>query len=50
MKDRNNIVNEIQDGLGPEVARDLAEKIFDLLRADDRIYYVGDYEGLQESI
>jgi len=46
MNDRNNIENQIQDALGSEGSRELASQIFDHLRADDRIYFAGDYEGL----
>lgn len=45
MSDRNNIVNQIQDALGSEGSRELAERVFDELRADDRIYY-DDQRGL----
>lgn len=45
MNDRNNIVNQIQDALGSEGSRELAERVFDELRADDRIYYA-DQRGL----
>lgn len=45
MNDRNNIVNQIQDALGSEGSRELAERVFDELRADDRIYY-DDQRGL----
>ena len=45
MQDRNNIVNQIQDGLGAEGSRELAEQVFDVLRADGSIYYT-DADGL----
>ena len=45
MNDRNNVINQIQDGLGSEGSRELAEKIFDALRADGTIYW-DDYQGL----
>lgn len=45
MNDRNNIVNSIQDLLGPEGSREIAEGLFDVLRADDRIYW-DDARGL----
>lgn len=43
--DRRNVVNEIEDGLGREGSRELAEQIFDVLRADGRITYT-DLDGL----
>lgn len=46
MNDKNGIINEIQDLLGSDGSRELAEKMFDVMRADDRVYYAGDYEGL----
>lgn len=45
MNDRNTIVNQIQDGLGDGGSRELAERIFAVLRSDDRIYYT-DARGL----
>lgn len=45
MNDRNDIVGQIQSLLGSEGSRELAEQIFDVLRADDRIYYT-DLHGL----
>ena len=39
MNDRNNVINQIQDGLGSEGSRELAERVFDVLRADNRISY-----------
>ena len=39
MRDRNGMVNEIEDSLGSEGTREMAEKIFDLLRADGRIIF-----------
>lgn len=46
MNDRNNIISQIQDALGSEGSRELAERVFDILRADDRIVY-DDIVGLQ---
>ncbi|BEV15161.1 hypothetical protein HBDW_19490 [Herbaspirillum sp. DW155] len=46
MNTKTNIVNQIRDLLGGEGSLELAEKMFDAMRADDRIYYAGDYEGL----
>jgi hypothetical protein len=45
MHDRNDIINQIQDALGAEGSRELAEQIYDELRADDRIYF-NDSAGL----
>lgn len=45
MNDRNAIINTILDLVGPECDRDLAERIFEELRHDDRIYYT-DADGL----
>jgi len=45
MQDRRNIVNTIEDALGREGSKELAERLFDLLRADGRISY-DDYHGL----
>ena len=39
MRDRNEMITEIEDSLGSEGTRELAEKIFDLLRADRRIIF-----------
>lgn len=39
MNDRNNIVNTLIDHLGSDGSRELAEALFDELRADDRIYW-----------
>jgi len=47
MQDKNGIINQIQDALGPEGSRELADKMFDAMRADDRVYYASDYEGLR---
>ena len=43
--DRNAIINEIQDRLGSEGSRELAERVFSVLRADNRIS-VDDPHGL----
>lgn len=45
MNDRNNIVNQIQDLIGPAGSRELAERLFDELRSDERIYW-DDARGL----
>ena len=45
MQDRNNIVNTLMDMLGPDGSRELAEALFDELRADGRIYW-DDARGL----
>ena len=45
MNDRNTIINTIQDNLGADGSHELAEQVFDLLRADDRIYW-DDSRGL----
>jgi hypothetical protein len=45
MNDRNDLINTLQDLLGPEGSRELAEQVFDVLRADDRIAYT-DLHGL----
>lgn len=49
--DRNGIVNQIMDALGSECERELAERMFDSMRADGWIYYddtVGlDRQGLK---
>lgn len=46
MNNRNDIVNQIMDGLASEGDIELAEQMFDAMRADDRIYWDGDYRGL----
>lgn len=46
MYTRKNIVNQIQTALGASGSTDLAEKIFDTLRADDRVYYDPYAKGL----
>lgn len=45
MNDRNNVINQIENALGPEGSRELAEKIYDHLRDDDVITY-DDLHGL----
>lgn len=45
MNSRNDIINQIQDLLGSEGSREIAEQVFDALRADDRIAY-DDERGL----
>lgn len=45
MNDRNDIINQILDALGAEGHRELAEQIFDVLRADGRISH-DDRRGL----
>jgi hypothetical protein len=47
MKDKNGIINEIQDALGSEGSQELAEQMYDAMRADDRVFYAGDSEGLK---
>lgn len=45
MNDRNNVINQIQDGLGSEGSRELATRIYDHLRANGQITY-NDRDGL----
>ncbi len=45
MNDRNNVVNEIENMLGRDGSKELAEKMFDAMRSDGRIYW-DDYTGL----
>lgn len=45
--DRNDIINNIIDLLGDGGSRELAEQVYDNLRADDRIY--ADDQGLHIS-
>lgn len=47
MNSKNDIINQIQDHLGSEGSEDLAEKMYEAMRADNRIFYDGDYKGLQ---
>lgn len=44
MNDKNSVINRIQDLLGSEGSRELAEAIFDLARDDGTIYWTS--EGL----
>lgn len=44
--DKNNVINQIQDGLGSEGSRELAEQMFAAMRVDGRIIY-DDLRGLQ---
>jgi hypothetical protein len=46
MNDRTAIINQILDLTGPECSRELAEKMFDAMRADDRVFYANDNDGL----
>lgn len=46
MQDKNGMINQLLDLLGPEADRELAERVYDELRADERIYYT-DAGGLQ---
>lgn len=42
MSDRNDIINQIQDLLGSEGSREIAEQVFESLRSDERIAYDDD--------
>lgn len=46
MNDKHAIINQIEDALGSEGSHELAERMYDAMRADDRIFYAGNYEGL----
>lgn len=37
--DRNRMISYLQDLLGSEGSREIAASLFDVLRADDRIYW-----------
>ena len=39
MRDRNDVIREIEDLLGPEGDHDLAVRVYERLRADERIYF-----------
>jgi len=45
MNDRNNVVNEIENALGKDGSKELAERMFDAMRSDGRIYW-DEYTGL----
>ena len=45
MRDKNQMVDLLADLLGPECDRALAGRVYERLRADDRIYYA-DASGL----
>lgn len=45
MNDRNAMINALQDLIGSEGSRELAEQVFDVLRGDGRISY-NDQHGL----
>lgn len=45
MNERNDVVNHIQDRLGDAGSREIAEQVFDILRASNRVYW-SDVNGL----
>lgn len=45
MCDRNDVIYQIEDLLGSEGDHDLAVRVYERLRADDRVYF-DDAEGL----
>ena len=43
MTDKNGMIDRIEDGLGSEGSREIAERMFDILRADGRVVFDADY-------
>lgn len=46
MNTRDDIINQIENALDSDGSPELAEAVFDILRADDRIYYDSLSQGL----